>query len=461
MSPGGALDRSRKYALGPVLRPSASLLAWTLLGCSPSLALVELPLPPTKSLVLVLIPEGGAPEVQAVEFSGETPPLVTVPSARDAQVYVLSYLCSLAAVGLQPGPARLDPVGSPLPEPSAVRSGQVRGGIGAPWQEEPGLPASLRDLKLARQEPSRCLSFTQQNVQLPAPLQSAALLGDDQVALALLSGLHVYDLPGLSPRKHWLLPSFGPEPRGAARASDGSVHFAGGGGSIDVVTPDLEHHTSMARTGTTPDYNGRVRVAVPTEGPADELFIATEQGRVERWDGSAWHLLFEDAHPVAGNQADVVWIGPGRILVVGIVASDLLEFAEGRSMSTHVLDRGGKLARILLHPTRGRLYFTADGRLVTPKGGGTFEETALAALGQRSVTGVLATEHGFLASAYVGGTISQFDFGQGECAPLVVDLDNIETMLPFGHQYFVFGRDYAGDGRVVIMTPTKLPEQCR
>lgn len=446
----------------PVPRLPASLLAWALLGCSPSFARVELPLPPTtRSLVLILVPEGGAAEVQALEFSGETPPLLTVPSLRDAQVYAVSYLCSLAAVGLRPGPARIDDSGTPLPQPSLVRSSQIRGGLGSGWQEEPGLPDAIRGLKLVRQEPSRCLKFNEEYQQLPAQFQSAARLGEDLLALALLSGLYVYDLPGLSLRKHWLLPSFGPEPRGAARASDGSVYFAAANGTIDVVSPELVHTELTGRTGTTADPNGRVRVAVPTEGPAEELFIATEQGRVERWDGSAWNLLFEDAHPVSGNQADVVWVGPGRVLVVGVLASDVLELSGGRPSITRVLDRGGKLARILLHPTRGRLYFTADGRLVTPLGGGTFQETPLAALGQRSVTCALATEHGFWATAYVGGTISRFDFDQGECPPQVVTLDLIETVIPFGDQYFVFGKDYAGLGRVVILTPTQLPEQCR
>lgn len=444
----------------PVRCLLSTLLAWALLGCSPSLARVELPLPPSKSIVLILIPDSGTPQVQAIDFSGDAPPFLTVPSTQDAQVFALSYLCSLTAVGLSPGPAHLDDSGTTLPEPSMVKSGQIRGGLGSAWQEERALPAAIRDLKLARHEPSRCLDFDQRNEPLPAGFESAAHLGTDKVALALLSGLYVCDLPGLSLRTQWELP-FAFEPRGAATASDGTAYFAGARGTIDVVTPELVHTTLTGRTGTTADPDGRVRVAVPTAGPVDELFIATEQGRIERWDGTAWHLLFENSHPVSGNQSDVVWIGRGTVLAVGILPSDLIELVDGQATTTRVLDRGGKLSRILLHPTQGRLFFTADGRLVTPKGGGTFAETALAAMGQRSVTSAIATEHGFLASAYVGGTIAQFDFEQGECQPTVVDLDVIETVLSFGSQYFVFGKDYAGLGRVVVLTPKRLPEQCR
>ncbi len=444
----------------PVRCLPSTLLAWALLGCSPSLARVELPLPPSKSVVLILIPEGGTPQVQAIEFSGDAPPYLTVPSNQDVQVFALSYLCSLTAVGLSPGPAHLDASGSTLPQPSVVKSGQIRDGLGSAWQEESELPAVIRDLKLARREQSRCLDFDPRNEPLPSSFQSAALLGTGQVAVALLSGLYVYDLPSLSQRKQWELPFF-LEPRGAAAGSAGTAYFVGATGTIDVVTPELVHTTLTGRTGTTADPDGRVRVALPTAGPVDELFIATEQGRVERWDGTAWHLLFEDGHPVAGSQADVAWIGPGRVLVVGILPTDLIELVDGQATTTKVLERGGKLSRLLIHPTRGRLFFTADGRLVMPKGGGTFEETALAAMGQRSVTSAVATEHGFLASAYVGGTIAQFDFEQGECKPTVVDLDVIEAILAFGTQYFVFGKDYSGLGRAVVLTPKRLPEECR
>lgn len=425
------------------------------LACSPSLSAVELPLPPSKSLVLVFLPERGPPRARAFDFPSGSPEYVTLPSDQDGIYYALSYACGLAALGLAPGTVLSDPSGAPLPGALRATSAKISGGRAVERRAEPPVPTAIAALKLARRTPSACVSYEVSHFELGPTFQTAAFYGQDQIALALSDGISVRGLPGLELRRSLAL-DFAADPRGAVRDPEGGVYFVGADGAIDRLSADGLHSTLSSSTGTVANPIRSVRGAMPSsESLPLELYIATESGRFERWDGRAWQLLHDGAFQSAPPQADVAWLGPGHAIAVGVEQTELLEWNEGQLMRIPVALHSGALARILLHPSRGILLFTDDGHLITREGG--FRDTPLAELGHRAVASAVPVGEGFLVGTHIGGTLFQYT-GEGQaCPPIVVGLHKLEQSVVFEGRVFVFGHGSDGASRVAVLTP--LPEE--
>lgn len=440
----------------------ALCLSCALIGCSPALSLPRLPLPAARSLVLVLLPDHGEPQLWAFDFPGGAPEYLAVPSSVPGQLYALSYACSLASVGLSAGPVRPDSSGTALPPAQEVITGRMVDGATPEWTAADPAPEALRSLLVHRQLPSRCVEFDKIRMPLDGKFFSAALLGSREIVLALSNGIEVHQLPSMTRLEQWP-GSFAAEPRGAARDGAGWVYLAGATGTIDVISPEHQRETLTASTGTTANPLLRVHAAVPTTPGqrAGELFLAAESGRVEHWDGRRWQLLHFERQPRKGKEADIVWTGPGEAQAVGVSSNRVLEISGSTVTPMRILDRDGILARIFFHPTRGRMFFTADGRLVLPDGSGGYVEQALTAIGQRTVASVVATEEGFMAGAYIGGQIEQYFFDGEKCPPLVVDLENIEQLVAFEGSYFVFGDGFDNKSYLVSMVPSRIPERCQ
>lgn len=445
----------------PVLRRVCCLLI-AFLGCSPELTLPVVSVPAARSVVVVLQPEQGEAKAWGFDFPSGPPAYLTVPSSEPGQAHVLSFTCSLAAVGLPPGLSRPDSGGTALPPASQAVVGRVAGGNVSGWSVTESAPAALRSLLFRRQPPSRCLQFATTRQLLEGRFMSAARLGEREIVVALRNGIQIHQLPSMTRLEQWAGP-ISLEPRGAARDGAGWVYLAGAAGTIDIISPEHQRMTLTASTGTIADPLLRVYAAVPnTPGTrADELFMASENGRVERWDGRRWQLLFYEPQPKKGKAADVVWTGPGQAQAVGVSSNRVLEISGTTVTESRVLDREGILARILFHPTHGRLFFTANGRLVQSDGSGGYVEHVLTAIGQRNVSSAVATDEGFMAGAYIGGQIEQYIFGGEECPPVVVDLQNIEQLVAFNGTYFVFGDGFDDESYVLTLTPTGLPERCQ
>ena len=413
-------------------------------------------------MVLVLLPDHGEPQLWAFDFPDGSPEYLAVPSNVPGQVYALSYACSLASVGLAAGPVRPDSGGTALPPAKEVITGRIVDGATPQWIAADPAPEALRSLLVHRQVPSRCLEFDKTRAPLEGKFFSAERLGGSEIVLALSNGIEVHQLPSMTRLQQWPGP-FGAEPRGAARDGAGWVYVAGAKGTIDVISPEHQRMTLTASTGTTANPLLRVHVAVPTTlgQRADELFLASESGRVEHWDGRRWKLLPFERQPRKGKEADIVWIGPGEAQAVGVSSNRVLEISGSTVTPMRILDRDGILARIFFHPTRGRMFFTADGRLVMPDGSGGYREESLTAIGQRTVASVVATEEGFMAGAYIGGQLEQYFFDGEKCPPVVVDLENIEQLVAFEGSYFVFGDGFDNQSYVVSMVPSRTPERCQ
>ncbi|MFO0726110.1 MAG: hypothetical protein U1E65_20170 [Myxococcota bacterium] len=449
------------------------LLASLLSGCSPALPRLELPLDPASKSVLIafLASDGSPPTVNAFDFAEGAPPALSISSAKDGQIFALSYHCSLRAIGVVAGPVALDEGGIGLPAAASAASAQILGNAGGPWLAEPAVPERLKSIRVSGAVPPRCMEFATSERPLRGGFQSAEILGENQMALALDVGFFVLDLPDLSERMSWpqVMPN---EWNGAARDTTGGVRFANAAGKIEIIGTDLSRRTlDQAHTGTITRNSQRVRIAVPTSsGAPDELYLAGQSGRIERWDGQGWQLLLS-APAVDHGNADVVWLGPGLAQAVGTIPGELIGLTPNGVTHTRVLERGGQLSRILMHASFGLLLFTADGRLIRPKGG-TFGETPLASIGQRSIDAVVSTELGVIAGAYRGGTIAQVDLNPPcvagaacpelvECPVLLVNLDTIETIVAWKDRYYVFGSDFGDKPSMVTLTPTREIEQCQ
>lgn len=439
-----------------------SVLFLALLGCSPELSLPMVSVPAARSAVVVFQPDQGEPAAWAFDFPSGPPEYLTVPSAEPGQAYVLSFTCSLAAVGLPAGRSRPDSGGTALPLASQAVVGRVSGGSAPEWTITDPASEVLRSFLFRRQPPSRCREFVPSQQLLGGRFMSAARLGDSEIVVALYTGIQIHQLPTMTRLEQWAAP-LGIEPRGAARDGAGWVYLAGAAGTIDIISPDHQRMTLTATTGTTSRSLLRTYAAVPTTPGqrADELFMASENGRVEHWDGRRWELLYYEPQPAKGKAADIVWTGPGQAQAVGVASNRVLEISGTTVVESRVLDREGILARILFHPTYGRLFFTANGRLVLSDGSGGYVEHVMTAIGQRTVSSAVATEDGFMAGAYIGGQVEQYIFGAEECPPVLVDLQNIEQLVTLDGGFLVFGDGFDDESYVVSMTPKGTPERCQ
>ncbi|MFO0729218.1 MAG: hypothetical protein U1E65_35895 [Myxococcota bacterium] len=428
-----------------------------LLGCSPELRRLELPVGDEASLLVLSL--GARPAATAFDFMAERPGRLDLPEIDGDRVYLLRYRCPLSALGLQAGPLRLGE-GLPLPETSAVLGSTITRGAPLEFSALRAVPEELLAVRAVRSPPSPCVSFQSTPYPLTQHVFDAALFGADQLMLAYASMWEVYQLPGMT--RVGTGSTIAPHPPGLAVDAGGTAYIARMSGEITVVSPNLETRTIAAETGTTAFDHEGVRLETNAPGKSERLWMVNALGRVDVFDGTRWRERYHHLGPQGVSDPAIVRRAPDEFLVTGPEAQDLLSFGPGeQTRRTHVVPDGvsAGISAIFLDEVRGVVLFTEDGRLLIEQGG-RYHEHGLRGIAQRSVSTVAPIAGGLLAAGHAGGVVVQYDFEAGECpSPIPVAIARILRILRWRDTWVVIGNGDT-DGAVAILVPDALPPRC-
>ena len=255
----------------------------------------------------------------------------------DTQMQLSLYACALERLGLSPGPITLDRRADRMNLlPQALRT------LARTNQDEAWAPAGEADERV--QQTLRFLPIpadtgcTQQTAQLkttPARLASddrgapafAISLPNDTALTASRNGRYYrVDRDGtVTP----LSAPIATEPRAAHSLDDGTVYILDARGDLHRGTIG----SSFERVHSQPDLalgSGSATMVGPTtQGPTPELFVATSQRSLRRFNGSAWTTTATAPAAAALNYAPpLIWLGPGQVIATGFGA-------QGRGLAVH------------------------------------------------------------------------------------------------------------------------------
>lgn len=436
--------RQRSLALVAVVFLSA---------CDPSLITVEISTSEAKSQVLVYLEGDRIIEVYGVDNPADRAQL-SIPRRPGAQVYSIDYSCPLAGAGLKAGPISVDPQGVTLRRPLRVRQGsgaRMEAGAWATVQEPPPL---LRNLKLSGQPIDPCTSYSSMQTEVERDAFGAALLGTDRrvVVLRTSDGFERYDTRTLEPLPTLPLPAGAPrQPFGGATitGADGTAYFFSRKGDYFRVGPDaVVSYSPATTTSTLPRNTGATaRVAGPPMGEVlDDLFLVTEEGRVDHFDGSAWTSVVAAGPRVGGHSAGVVWLGAGSAMAVGqsghettIIEGAAHHFELVYPPSTVLLVNAADLSPLYSEPAA----LTDDGNVWLRRGAGEYTRLPLADYRDGRLETHAAFRHHLLwlhggraanaALPLAHSYISQFDEELGTCsADKISPFTNPLTTLHLG-----------------------------
>jgi hypothetical protein len=65
-------------------------------------------------------------------------------------------------------------------------------------------------------------------------------------------------------------------------------------------------------------------------GAPFELFVVTQGGTLERFDGTAWTQLWHGPGDPVDSNVGVAWVGPGEAIAAGIQASSVVHYKAGK-----------------------------------------------------------------------------------------------------------------------------------
>ncbi len=418
--------RRRSLALVAVILSSA---------CDPSLVTVEISTSEARSQVLVYVENDRIVEVHGVDNPADRA-LLSIPRRPGAQVYSIDYSCPLSGAGLKPGPITVEPQGVPLRRPLRVRRGNGERMEASEWSTE-AAPPLVAGLKLKGDPVGACTGYTSMLVELPRSAQGAALLGVDRgvVALRTSAGFERFDTRTLTALPTLPLPAGAPtSPFGGATITDtaGVAYFFSRKGDFFRVGPDeaIRYSPAITTSTLTRSPNATAKVAGPPTGDLlADLFMVTEEGRVDHFDGTAWTFVLEPQNRVGVHSAGVVWRSPGSAFTVGQTGNGVT-FIEGTSHrtetifapSTVLVVNAANLSPLFADPA----FLTDDGNIWLRQAAGDYSALPLSEYRDGRVEVHAAFRHhllylhgghaGTAALPLAHSVISQFDEELGVCS---------------------------------------------
>lgn len=433
---------------------SKALVAVLVLGaCDPSLITVQISTSEAKSQVLVYVEGDRIVDVYGVDNPADRA-VLSIPRRPSAEVYSIDYSCPLAGAGLKAGPISVDAQGVPLRRSLRVRRGDGARMEAGAWTTVVEPPPLLRDLKLSGQPVDPCTSYASMQTEVERDAFGAALLGTDRrvVVLRTSDGFERYDTRTLEPLPTLPLPAGAPRPPfGGATitGADGAAYFFSRKGDFFRVGPDeVVSYTPATTTSTLPRNTGATaRVAGPPMGEVlSDLFLVTEEGRIDHFDGNAWTSIVTAGPRVGGHSAGVVWLGAGAAMAVGQSGHETTMIRGGEHTaelvyppSTVLLVNAANLSPLYLEPAA----LTDDGNIWLRRGAGEYTRVPLADYRDGRLETHAAFRHHLLflhgghaataALPLAHSYISQFDEELGNCgADKVSPFTNPLTTLHLG-----------------------------
>lgn len=274
----------------------------------------------------------------------------STPEDRPTALEVVLYPASLDSLELADGPLT-PPSGEQLAV--ALPDGRVQvlvadiddGEVSA-WQSRPELSPDLAGFRFGAESP--CRSFVADRVQIDASLVDEATRADVEFAMPLGSGAAVLSVsigadsamlrsePGRLTR---LSGCEGLVALSGYSAGENRFWLGGKFGALSLVSVDEANASCTIETSTVaPNDPGgaAARSSKLTGSPPDqafELYLMTGRGRIWRFDGASWVLLFElSLHAADGaaytQSGGLIWLGPQHILV-STGANEIREWRAG------------------------------------------------------------------------------------------------------------------------------------
>lgn len=306
-------------------------------GCDPSLVTVEISTTEAKSQILVYVEGDRIVEVYGVDNPADRTQL-SIPRRPGAQVYSIDYSCPLSGAGLKAGPISVDSQGVSLRRPLRVRQGSGARMEAGAWTTVMEPPPLISGVKLTGTRVSPCSRYDSLRINLERDAMGAALVGTDRSVVVLRTSAgfeRFYTRTGQALLPPLALPAGAPRALfSGATITDGAgvAYFFSRKGDFFRVGPDGEvSYSSATTTSTLPrSTSATARVAGPPSGDLlSDLFMVTEQGRVDHFDGSAWTAIVPPTTGQVGlHSAGIVWLGAGSALAVGQRGNEAL-FIQG------------------------------------------------------------------------------------------------------------------------------------
>lgn len=440
----------------PAWSTVAALIApVTLAACGPSGRTLFVPLPELGDVrsLITSARTANTRHLAAVELeagSGSSGTAIDLPVDELGAIVlsVLGYRETLAELGVPAGavPMATGTEGFVLPAPAELHFAEVLGGVAGAWDAPEVGDPELFDLRIAGEPPrtTPCAELLQQTLEVDsfenpdllvrvAPDTAILAMDDERFFSAGPGGVTPLAIDGANtphesaylrdPAELWLGGS-----RGLLSFGDPATHLYDPAPSSPLGLP-------LARlTGSASDQ--------PLE-----LFAVSSYGSFERFDGARWTTL----HPAGESRdyrRDLVMVGPGEALAVGIVESVALRYRSGE-LTTEVLGESVSAMSVGQIPGVGTVVGAFDGKLLRHDGGRwvPFEDSPIAL----AITAIVPFRGGFLVTTGAG-LLVEWQPGYGFCEPVPTPHAIIKFVAPLESGIMIAGDRKPGSTSSSILT---------
>lgn len=491
-------EPSRGAQLGSARRSTTLVLASLLgaasapgIGCVPAPRVIDVPEPGDARTVVYVARRGDEPPLLYavdVEAGALALPELGLHPEEPLELSALHYRCSPAVLGLEPGILELAPEGEgqPLPPPdqgyvATLTSGPVSW---SPLVERP-LERVSRPVRCARFDYERAVvpdtnTFTSTTSFLYATF--AYPVSEQEVIVAISDGRFYRVRDRTAERLE--LPEGTPH-LAYHRQDDGTVWLYGAGGALARGTFEAGFEIV---TATSAAGSARQRAWLTGEPRASEpilLYAVDETGRVERFDGESWKILYEFRGERGRRDmafGGVVWVGDRRAQAVSVLGHRLVHLTPESAVPEDVGPASSNLAlsAIARIPALGTVLGSFGGRVfIEAEEGGFTGLQSSPLLGTGGGFGLIpavavvgALDGGFLFGGGFG-SFAEYQPGVGtdpafcdyrETMPAVgLQLPErlteyaVSGMIPLGCGYVVLSKQGNYDADVEVTFLTRIP----
>jgi hypothetical protein len=406
------------------------------------------------STLFVIVRGGALESIDAIALDHPIYPEIHVGSRDTIQLYAFLYSGSLSSMNMQAGLQRIagdTDTGSYILPETAIK----KGGVGhlpasaalytmqlpssAPmWaaQDPSSLPPSVLNAKLDVPPVERCVDFTARSVSLDT--RADALIGigiDPHDVFAGTRDGHFFNVTstvavryaGLSTNTPYL---------GGYRGPAGDIWLAGDQGQIVHGHPD-SGFSAVDHTATR-GGNDWVHIDGPDDATAPfELFVATDSGTLDRFDGNAWHaLVSREPTPTELDWAvSVAWAAPGEVFAIGPSVTTIIHVRSGQ-LSDEPFGSGDQIATtVAIIRGFGPVLGTNTGRLY--RYNGTVWSEIPGTSFHLPVTTIAALDDGILFGGK-DGVLAEWFPALGYCPTFDAAPFDVRAMVPFEGGYMLF-----------------------
>jgi hypothetical protein len=355
--------------------------------------------------------------IWAAEKDGPLP-LVKFRRSKPEQVYALYYDCPLEGLGLQPGWQRTSEDAPLLPAPAQVFEATL--GEGLSWSPLDTVPEDLAAVRL--ETTFGCAQFAVRPVVLEGePGTGARVLADagegrylfaslaGKFFLVTREGAMQIDTPTTTPHA------------GSYTDEDGVVWLLGTGGRLAKYRPE----TGFEDAGTTASRSGSGDTG-DLDGLGSELFAVSNEGVVDRFDGSGWEVIVgdpDDCHDSPG----IAVLAPGHAIAIGPRDGSAVRYRDGAISDEVIIGAPteglnsiayGEEVGAVIGTSRGEYWIHRGGWSRVPDSPTVSPARALAPFGS-----------GFL-SGTINGFVTQWHPQIGFCMAAQLASNGVHQILP-------------------------------